>query len=65
MTEADHDLSQASGREPAPQEADLRPIQEIAAKVGLTPDEIVPYGHHKAKVPLDVAKSSTVTWTAT
>ena len=39
------------------QAAELRPIQEIAAKVGLGPDEIVPYGHHKAKVPLDVAKA--------
>ena len=39
------------------QAAELRPIQEIAAKVGLSPDEIVPYGHHKAKVPLEVAKA--------
>ena len=33
------------------QEATLLPISEIAAKVGLGPDEIVPYGHDKAKVP--------------
>ena len=39
------------------QEAELKPIQEIAAKVGLGPDEIVPYGHHKAKIPLEVAKA--------
>jgi formate--tetrahydrofolate ligase len=39
------------------QEADLRPIQEIAAKLGLAPEDIVPYGHHKAKIPLDVAKA--------
>jgi len=39
------------------QEAELRPIQEIAAKVGLSPEEIFPHGHHKAKIPLDVAKS--------
>ncbi|UCC27190.1 MAG: formate--tetrahydrofolate ligase [Gemmatimonadales bacterium] len=39
------------------QEAELRPIQEIAARVGLAPDEIVPYGHSKAKIPLDIAKA--------
>ena len=38
------------------QEADLRPIQEIAEKVGLTSDDIVPFGHYKAKIPLDIAK---------
>jgi formate--tetrahydrofolate ligase len=39
------------------QAAELRPIQEIAAKVGLGPEDIVPYGHHKAKIPLDTARS--------
>ena len=39
------------------QSAELRPIQEIAAKVGLGPDDIVPYGHHKAKIPLGTARS--------
>jgi len=39
------------------QEAELRPIQEIAAKVGLAPEDIVPYGHHKAKIPLEVARA--------
>jgi formate--tetrahydrofolate ligase len=39
------------------QAAELRPIQDIAAKVGLGPADIVPYGHHKAKIPLDVARS--------
>jgi formate--tetrahydrofolate ligase len=38
------------------QAAQLRPIQEIAAKIGLGPEDIVPYGHHKAKIPLAVAK---------
>ncbi len=28
----------------------LRPIQEVAATVGLTPDELEPFGHYKAKV---------------
>ncbi len=40
------------------QEAELRPIQEIAAKIGLGPQDIQPHGHYKAKIPLDVAKSS-------
>ena len=30
---------------------DLKPISEIAAQVGLTNDQILPYGHHIAKVP--------------
>ncbi len=39
------------------QAAELKPIQEIAEKVGLGPADIVPYGHHKAKVPLEVARA--------
>lgn len=38
------------------QAARLQPIQAIAEKVGLSHTDIVPYGHHKAKVPLDVAR---------
>src|SRR5262245_43788447 len=30
----------------------LRPIGEVAAKAGLLPAEVEPYGHHKAKVSL-------------
>jgi len=36
------------------QEAELRPIETIAERTGLTPDEFEPYGRHKAKVSLDV-----------
>ncbi len=36
------------------QSAEPRPIVEIAAKVGLGPTDIEPYGHYKAKVPVDV-----------
>ena len=32
----------------------LRPIQEIAENLGLTSDELIPYGRHIAKVPLGV-----------
>ncbi|MDA0329856.1 MAG: formate--tetrahydrofolate ligase [Gemmatimonadetes bacterium] len=39
------------------QSAELRPISEIAAKLGLAPTDIVPYGHHKAKIPLEVVKA--------
>ncbi|MFB6291522.1 MAG: formate--tetrahydrofolate ligase [Candidatus Bipolaricaulia bacterium] len=35
------------------QEADLRPIKEIAEKVGLSRDELELYGDYKAKVKLD------------
>src|SRR5881227_1355360 len=36
------------------QEAELRPIGEIAAAAGLLPEEIEPYGRYKAKVSLSV-----------
>lgn len=37
------------------QKATLRPIIEIAEKIGLSADKIEPYGHHKAKInPNDV-----------
>ncbi len=36
---------------------EMKPIAEIAARVGLGEDEILQYGHHKAKVPLDVVKA--------
>ena len=35
-------------------EAELRPIRSIAEQLGLSHDEIIPYGHYKAKIPLDV-----------
>ena len=36
------------------QEAELRPIQEIAAAAGLEDNEVEPYGRYKAKVGLSV-----------
>ena len=36
------------------QEAEIKPIKEIADKLGLTDDELIPYGHYMAKV--DVTK---------
>jgi formate--tetrahydrofolate ligase len=38
------------------QSAELRPITEIAEKIGLGPDDIIRYGQYKAKIPLDVAR---------
>jgi formate--tetrahydrofolate ligase len=38
------------------QEAELRPIAEIAEAAGLDPDEVEPYGRYKAKVSLDVVE---------
>ncbi|MEX0690332.1 MAG: formate--tetrahydrofolate ligase [Gemmatimonadales bacterium] len=35
------------------QAATLRPIGEVAASIGLTTDDLIPYGHTKAKVLLD------------
>ena len=36
---------------------EMNPIADIAARVGLGEDEILQYGHYKAKVPLDVVKA--------
>jgi formyltetrahydrofolate synthetase len=36
------------------QDAELLPIETIAERTGLTPDEFEPYGRYKAKVSLDV-----------
>ncbi|MEJ2184575.1 MAG: formate--tetrahydrofolate ligase, partial [Gemmatimonadota bacterium] len=38
------------------QSAKLRPITEIAGKLGLSDTEIEPYGRYKAKVPLEVIR---------
>src|ERR687897_664376 len=35
------------------QRAELQPVEEIAAQVGLEPSEIEPYGRYKAKVTLE------------
>jgi formyltetrahydrofolate synthetase len=36
------------------QEAELRPIADIAAVAGIQPDELEPYGKHRAKVDLSI-----------
>jgi formate--tetrahydrofolate ligase len=36
------------------QEAELRPITEIAEAAGLLPEEYEPYGRYKAKIDLSV-----------
>jgi formate--tetrahydrofolate ligase len=38
------------------QAAELRPITQIAARLGLSEKDIVPYGRTKAKVPLEVIR---------
>lgn len=35
-------------------QAQLEPIGDIAASVGLRPEDIIPFGHDKAKIPLSV-----------
>jgi formyltetrahydrofolate synthetase len=35
------------------QDAELRPIEAIGERIGLEPQEIEPYGRHKAKISLD------------
>jgi len=39
------------------QEADVKPIQEIAEKLGIPVDALIPYGHDKAKINADFIKS--------
>ena len=39
------------------QAAKLRPIADVAAEVGLGPDEILPYGRHKAKISPEAVSS--------
>ncbi|KRN02212.1 formate--tetrahydrofolate ligase [Levilactobacillus senmaizukei DSM 21775 = NBRC 103853] len=41
------------------QQTTLEPIEKIAAKVGLTPDQIEPYGHTKAKITLPLKNPKT------
>lgn len=41
------------------QAAKLRPIVEVAAELGLGPDDIIPYGKYKAKISAEVVKSRT------
>ncbi|HUR93749.1 MAG TPA: formate--tetrahydrofolate ligase [Gemmatimonadales bacterium] len=36
------------------QAAKMRPIQEVAAELGLGPDDILPYGRYKAKISADI-----------
>jgi len=38
------------------QAAKLRPIMDVAHDLDLTPDDLIPYGHTKAKVRLDVVR---------
>ena len=42
--------------------AELEPITDIAAKVGLAADEILPYGHDKAKIPLEISRRDRSGW---
>ena len=35
-------------------DTEVRPISEVAADIGLDRDDIIPYGKHMAKIPLDV-----------
>ena len=38
-------------------EANKKPIQEIGAKLGISSDDLLPYGHDKAKVSQDFINS--------
>jgi formate--tetrahydrofolate ligase len=39
------------------QAARLRPIQDVAAELGLAPTEILPYGHTKAKITMEAIRA--------
>ncbi len=36
----------------------MRPISEIAGAMGLDPQTIIPYGHYKAKIPLEAMRTN-------
>ena len=38
----------------------LLPISEIAAKIGISGDKIIPFGHHKAKVPTELINAEKI-----
>jgi formate--tetrahydrofolate ligase len=38
-------------------EANMRPVMEIGEGLGVPPEQLIPYGHHKAKVKLDFVDS--------
>lgn len=42
------------------QSATMQPIREIAAKLGVAEDQLEPYGHYKAKLPLSLIDESKV-----
>ncbi len=37
-------------------EVELKPVEAVAAQIGLSPDDILPYGRYKAKVPVHLMK---------
>ena len=39
------------------QNAHMLPIAQVAAKVGLPPEQVIPYGHYKAKLSHKLAKA--------
>ncbi len=38
-------------------EAKMKPISEVAAKLNISSDDLIPYGHTKAKISADFIKS--------
>ena len=40
------------------QAANVRPIQEIAEKLSIPSDALIPYGHDKAKISADYIKAN-------
>jgi hypothetical protein len=44
------------------QAMEVKPIFEIAAKLGIDQRHLLPFGHDKAKVHLDVLKDMSLAW---
>ena len=42
------------------QQAQLRPINQVAAELGLTEDHVEPYGKYKAKIDFKIDKEKIV-----
>jgi formate--tetrahydrofolate ligase len=59
LTTKEHGLATVPTDIEIAQQAKLRPITEVAAELGLGPDDLDTYGKFKAKVSLDVARRPT------
>ena len=54
LTIKNQDMSKVPSDIEIAQAANKLPINDVAAKIGLSPDDIIPFGHDKAKISYDL-----------